>query len=333
MARAGCNDSRGHTLKAPLFWTGLALCALPLAGLFRPLPEAMLAFVAPGALVLGMLLALTVGCPDPAFARTTSKTLLQSAVVLLGFSLDLQQVLAAGSRGVLFALVSIVAVFALGRLLQGWLGIRPLTSLLVSSGTAICGGSAIAAMASVTDAPQEDVSVAVGTVFLLNAVGLIIFPPMGHALGLTPEQFGVWAGIAIHDISSVVGAATAYGGGALTTATAVKLSRVLYLTPIVLITAAVLRRTRPSAARAPLPWFIAFFLLASLIRSMVPGVALHASEIKLVAIAGFSAALYLIGSGLTRATLSAVGARPLIQGVLLWVFMALSALAAVRTMG
>ncbi|MCC6649668.1 MAG: putative sulfate exporter family transporter [Candidatus Eisenbacteria bacterium] len=284
-----------------------------------------------------MALALTVGCPDAAFARRTSKWLLQGAVVLLGFGLDLRQVLAAGAQGMLFAVVSIVAVFALGEWLRRRLGIRPLTSLLVSSGTAICGGSAIAAMASVTDAPQEDVSVAVGTVFLLNAAALVVFPPLGHALGLTPGQFGVWAGIAIHDVSSVVGAATAFGGDSLTTATAVKLSRVLYLTPVVLMVAAAGRRraggTGGAGNRAPLPWFIALFLLASLVRSLVPALAPHAGEVKLVAVSGFAAALYLIGSGISRATLAAVGARPLLQGVLLWLFMSAAALAAARATG
>jgi uncharacterized integral membrane protein (TIGR00698 family) len=299
-----------------LFRAGLAACALPLAGLFTPLPDGLLAFVAPGALVLGMALALTMGCPDAGFARRTSKWLLQGAVVLLGFGLDLRQVLTAGAQGMAFALVSIAAVFALGEWLRRRLGIRPLTSLLVSSGTAICGGSAIAAMASVTDAPQEDVSVAVGTVFLLNAVALLVFPPLGHALGLSPEQFGMWAGIAIHDVSSVVGAATAFGGDSLATATAVKLSRVLYLTPVVLIAAAAGRRraggTGAAGNSAPLPWFIALFLLASLVRSLVPALAPHAGQVKLVAVSGFAAALYLIGSGITRATL-AVGARPLVQ--------------------
>lgn len=332
--------SPGRLPAVLLFRAGLVACALPLAGLFAPLPDGLLALVAPGALVLGMALALTVGCPDAAFARRTSKWLLQGAVVLLGFGLDLRQVLTAGAQGMAFALVSIAAVFALGELLRRRLGIRPLTSLLVSSGTAICGGSAIAAMASVTDAPQEDVSVAVGTVFLLNAVALLVFPPLGHALGLSPEQFGMWAGIAIHDVSSVVGAATAFGGDSLATATAVKLSRVLYLTPVVLMVAAAGRRraggtagTGAAGARAPLPWFIALFLLASLVRSLVPALAPHAGQVKLVAVSGFAAALYLIGSGITRATLAAVGARPLLQGVLLWVFMALAALAAVRAAG
>lgn len=315
-----------------LFGLALALCAIPLIGWFVPFPESALAFVAPGALVLGIALALTLGCPYPAFAKKANKILLQSAVVLLGFSLDIGKVLEAGSKGVLFALASISAVFALGWLLMRWLKIRPLTSLLVSSGTAICGGSAIAAMASVTDAPQEDVSVAVGTVFILNAVGLVIFPPIGHALGMSADQFGTWAGIAIHDVSSVVGAATAFGGAALTTATAVKLSRVLYLLPIVLI-ASFARRSTDKAKGTPIPWFIGLFLLASLARTYLPTIAGLAPQIKLLAIAGFSSALFLIGTGITLKTLRTVGLRPMLQGVALWAFMSIAALLAVRSLG
>lgn len=311
-----------------LFGIGLALCLVTLVGL----PESAVAFVPPGALLFGATLALTLGCPYPEFAKKANKLLLQGAVVLLGFSLDIHQVLDAGSRGILFALASISAVFGLGWLLMRWLKVRPSTSLLVSAGTAICGGSAIAAVASVTDADQEDVSVAVGTVFILNAIALVVFPPIGRALGLSPEQFGTWAGIAIHDVSSVVGAATAYGGAALTTATAVKLSRVLYLVPIVL-GIAYARRSKKGGASAPVPWFIGLFLLASLARSYVPSIAAQAPTIKLLAVCGFSAALFLIGTGISRKTLRAVGTRPLIQGVILWAFMTVAALATVRSLG
>jgi len=304
----------------------LALCATPL---FR-VPESVLAFVAPGALVLGMLLALTLGNPYPEASKAASKLLLQAAVVLLGFSLDIDKVIAAGTRGIGFALASISAVFLLGWLLQRVLKVRPLTSLLVSTGTAICGGSAIAAMATMTDAPQEDVSVSVGTVFLLNAVALLVFPPIGHALHLSGDAFGTWAGIAIHDVSSVVGAATAFGGGALTTATAVKLSRVLYLVPTVLITGLILHKTNgETTKKAPIPWFIGLFLLACLARSYSPAVAAHANTIKLAATCGFAMALLLIGAGISRKTLATVGTRPLLQGVLQWLFMSLAALALV----
>jgi len=209
------------------------------------------------------------------------------------------------------------------------MNIRPVTSLLVSAGTAICGGSAIAAVSSVVEAPDEDVSVAVATVFLLNAVALLAFPAIGHALHLSQHQFGVWSGIAIHDVASVVGAGAAYGPESLDTATAVKLSRVLYLVPITLI-AAYFHRKGGSAKKVQIPWFIGLFLIASALRSTLPGVAEFAPEIKRVATVGFALSLYLIGSGLTRKTLQAVGAKPLIQGVVLWVFISVAALILVR---
>lgn len=299
----------------------------------------------PLALILGAAIALSLGNPFPGEAKRFSKVLLQVAVVLLGFAMDLHKVLDAGQRGIAFALVSIACVFLLGWGLQKLLKVRPITSVLVSTGTAICGGSAIAAMSTVLDAPQEDVSVSVGTVFLLNAVALLVFPPIGHALSLSGDQFGAWSGIAIHDVSSVVGAATSYGAPhsklqtmALATATAVKLSRVLYLIPITLVATWILRRNAaPSqaagaaAAKPPaIPWFIGLFLLASLSRTYVEPIRQQADLIKVAASAGFSLSLFLIGSGLTVKTLKQVGVRPLLQGVALWLFISVVSLAVVK---
>ena len=303
-----------------LFFALAVLCLAPLAGV----KGEALALVAPAALVAGLLLALTLGNPYPAESKRISKPLLQGAVILLGFSVDINTVLKAGAQGLGFAVVSILLVFALGWGLQRALKIRPTAGLLVTTGTAICGGSAIAAMASVVDADSEDVGVAVGTVFLLNAAALVLFPPLGHALGLTPAQFGVWSGIAIHDVSSVVGAATAYGGAALDTATAVKLSRVLYLVPITLVAAALVKK---EGKKAPIPWFVGGFLLASFVRSLLPAVAGFSPTIKLVATAAFALCLFLIGAGISRKALAAVGWRPLAQGLVLWA--AISALALV----
>ena len=306
----------------------MLLCFYPLLG---P-PASHVALVPPAALVAGILVALTVGNPYPDHSKALSRILLQGAVVLLGFSMDLQKILQAGLQGLGFALVSIGAVYGLGYGLQHLLGVRPLTGLLVSTGTAICGGSAIAALSAVTDAPQEDVSVAVATVFLLNALALVLFPPLGHGLGLNPDQFGVWAGIAIHDVSSVVGAATAFGVASLETATAVKLSRVLYLVPITIAAAHWMRRSGEPAATPgpPIPWFILLFLLASVLRTTVAPIQAWAPAIRHLAVAGFSVSLFLIGAGITAKALKAVGIRPMLLGALLWVFISVAALWAAR---
>lgn len=283
------------------------------------------------ALALGAALALTLGNPYAKESSKISKLLLQASVVLLGFGMDFSKVLGEGKSGLLFALVSISSVFALGWALSRFLRVAPVTSLLVSAGTAICGGSAIAAIGAVIRAKDEDMSVAVGTVFLLNAVALFLFPTLGHAMNLNQGQFGTWAGIAIHDVASVVGAGQAYGTRALEVATTVKLSRVLYLIPITLIVAHWSPKGESGKGSRPTPpWFIGLFIVASLIRSAVPFVAAQAPEIKLVASAGFSCALFLIGAGISRATLAKVGFRPLVQGLILWAFISIVGLVAVR---
>ena len=294
-------------------------------------PREVLAWVPPGALLLGLAIALAMGNLYPAQAKKVSRPLLQGAVVLLGFSVDLGKILEEGKTGLVLAVATIAAVFLLGFLLQRLLKIERNVSLLVSSGTAICGGSAIAAMASVTKAKDEEVSVALGTVFLLNAVALFIFPPMGHALGLTPTQFGAWAGIAIHDVASVVGAATAYGGEALETGTVVKLSRVLYLFPVVLIAWGLMRKGETGKVDRP-PAFIALFLLARFLNTQIPaGIKVGlTSHVRLVATSGFALSLFLIGLGVSVKALKAVGPRPLIQGALLWVFMSVAGFLAIR---
>lgn len=306
------------SLAKSVFLIGLAICLVPLTP-----PWA--------ALCLGILVALSLGNPFPGESKQGSKFLLQACVVLLGFGVDLNTVLKAGSQGILFALGSISAVFLLGWALQKALKLRPIAGLLVSTGTAICGGSAIAAMSTVTDAEQEDVSVAIGTVFILNAIALLVFPPLGHAFGLSQEQFGTWAGIAIHDVASVVGAGRAYGPVALDVGTAVKLSRVLYLIPIVLVASWLIRKSSGGVkASAPFPYFILGFVAASFARTYIPGISDHASTIKLIASIGLGVALYLIGSGITRKTLQQVGFRPLAMGVVLWAFISVAGFLAVR---
>jgi len=287
----------------------------------------------PLALGAGMALALTLGNPFPKIGKIAAPKLLQGCVVLLGFGMNLAVVLKAGASGAAFAAVSIGVTFALGHWLRGRLGIAQRMSALISAGTAICGGSAIAAVGSVIDAEEADMTVAMGTVFVLNAVALFVFPPLGHALGLTSTQFGTWAGIAIHDISSVVGAAAHYGGGALGTATAVKLSRALWIVPVSLTAAFAFRR---GAGHAPgklhIPWFIGLFLLASVARTLLPPLAAFAPTLTHMATVGLTLTLFLIGTGLSRETLRQVGWKPMAQGVALWLVISAGSLWAVMRM-
>jgi uncharacterized integral membrane protein (TIGR00698 family) len=320
-------------MKRMLFVLLLAACLLPIAS--------------PGlALAGGAILALSLGNPFPTASRNAAKYLLQACVVVLGFGMDLPTVLHAGREGALLAAVTIALTFALGFLLGRLLKLGPMISLLVSAGTAICGGSAIAAVGSVTRARHAEITVAMATVFLLNALALYTFPALGHALHLSDTQFGAWAGIAIHDISSVVGAAARYSAPALQTAAAVKLSRALWIVPVALAAAAFTRRTpagigdttvgfdagqTPPAARGKLqiPWFIGLFLLASIARSMNPAIAGHSGGVARLATAGLTATLFLVGASLSRDTLKAVGWRPLLQGTVLWIVVSVAALAAV----
>lgn len=286
----------------------------------------------PLALGAGMALALTLGNPFPKIGKQAAPKLLQGCVVLLGFGMNLAVVLKAGASGAAFAAVSIGVTFALGYWLRGRLGIAQKTSALISAGTAICGGSAIAAVGAVINAEEADMTVAMGTVFVLNAVALFVFPPIGHALGLTPTQFGTWAGIAIHDISSVVGAAAHYGGGALGTATAVKLSRALWIVPVSLAAAFAFRRGASAGqtqAKLQIPWFIGLFLLASVARTLLPPLAAFAPTLTHLATVGLTLTLFLIGTGLSRETLRRVGWKPMAQGVALWLVISAGSLWAV----
>jgi uncharacterized integral membrane protein (TIGR00698 family) len=278
----------------------------------------------PSALALGAVLALTFENPFQQIGKSISSKLLQGSVVLLGFAMDLPVVLKTGIQGAGLAAVTIAATLGLGWLLGRQLGIEQKVSSLISAGTAICGGSAIAAVGSVIGVAEGEISVALGTVFILNAAALYIFPPIGHALGLSQTQFGTWAGIAIHDISSVVGASAHFGLGALQIATAVKLSRALWIIPVVLGTIVLFKSQGNvgggSRRRLYIPWFIGLFLIASVIRSFVPGVPEVAPFLAKAATSGLTLALFLIGGSLSLKTLRAVGWRPFLQGALLWLF-------------
>ncbi len=284
-----------------LFFAFLLFCVTPWAS-------------PPIALALGLVLALTIGNPFGKQTSKPTKLLLQASVVGLGFGMNLQKVVQAGKTGILFTIATIA-----GTLLLGWLAGRAMnverrTSHLISSGTAICGGSAIAAVGPVIHATDEEMSVSLGTVFILNSIALFVFPMIGHALHLTQTQFGVWAAIAIHDTSSVVGAAAKFGNEALQIATTVKLTRALWIVPLTIGTAMAFRS---KSTRIVMPWFILWFLVASVIRTYVPGP--WADPIVTAAKIGLTVTLFLIGAGLSRASIAAVGARPLVLGVLLWI--------------
>lgn len=256
------------------------------------------------------------------------RLLLQVSVVLLGFGMDLGSVFWVGLHGIVFAALTIFTTFTLGYWLARLLDINRKTSLLISAGTAICGGSAIAAVGTAVEAERSEMSVAMGTVFLLNAVALYLFPVLGHLLHLSPGQFGTWAGIAIHDVSSVAGAGAAYGEEALKTAMVVKLSRVLWIVPVTLAAAFLFRKRGETKARRriALPWFILGFLLASLAGNLVPPLRHWAPVLAYTAKSGFAYTLFCIGASLSVAAIRAVGYKPLIQGVALWLFISCVAL-------
>jgi uncharacterized integral membrane protein (TIGR00698 family) len=280
----------------------------------------------PIALALGLALALTLGSPFKTSKLT--KLLLQASVVGLGFGMNLQKVVAAGKTGLLFTIATIAGTLLLGTLLGRAMRMSAGTAHLISSGTAICGGSAIAAVGPVIGASDEEMSVSLGTIFILNAIALFVFPVIGHALGLTQTQFGVWAAIAIHDTSSVVGAASSYGAEALQIATTIKLTRALWIVPLAIGTALAFRRR---STRAALPWFILFFVLASVVRTYVAAPQQVWETLVNLARVGLTVTLFLIGSALSRRSIATVGARPLLLGITLWIVISAAGLWAVMT--
>jgi uncharacterized integral membrane protein (TIGR00698 family) len=289
----------------------------------------------PLALGVGIILAFTIGSPYPKLSGKPTKYLLQASVVLLGFGMDLQAVYQAGKDGILFTIATIFGTLVLGYFVGKLLSVRSKTSALISSGTAICGGSAIAAVGPSIDADPDDMSVALGTVFVLNAVALFAFPLLGNALGLTQGQFGIWAAIAIHDTSSVVGAAGSYGSEALAIATTVKLARALWIAPVALLFAFIYRHNIGGDRKgSSFPWFIVLFLLAAAVRTYGSSAILPSVFDSFVNLgkAGMIATLFLIGASLSRKMLKNVGARPLFQGVLLWIVISAVSLWAVMNL-
>jgi uncharacterized integral membrane protein (TIGR00698 family) len=301
--------------------------ALSFTGLLSP----------PIALTVGILFGLSFPHPYINESRGIARTLLQSSVVALGFGMNLHEVLKAGRSGFIYTALGIsfalLAGLALGKLLQ----VRGNSSFLITSGTAICGGSAIAAIGPILQANEEEMAVSLGTIFILNSVALLIFPPIGNALHLSQSQFGLWAALAIHDTSSVVGAATKFGPQALVIGTTVKLARALWIVPLALGTAAIVRRRSKEAGggktslRIQFPWFIALFVFAAILYTYFPAFERPATWLYTLGRRGLTSTLFLIGSGISRATLKEVGWRPLLLGVLLWLGVGLTSLYFIRT--
>lgn len=284
-------------------------------------------FVSPPlALVMGLVFGLTLPHPYQGLSRKWSKYLLQASVVGLGFGMNLQQVIHAGRSGFLYTMLGISFAMLVGTALGMLLRVERVSAFLISVGTAICGGSAIAAVGPITNASDEQMAVSLGTVFMLNSVALLTFPQIGSALKLTQNQFGLWAALAIHDTSSVVGAAAKYGAIALAVGTTVKLARALWIVPMALGTAVV----RGAKAKIQWPWFIAFFVLAAVCNTYLPAGARAYHLLSTIAKIGLTATLYLIGSGISVATLKKVGPRPLLQGILLWFLVAVGSLWLIR---
>ena len=285
----------------------------------------------------GAALGLTLGNPRAEATRTWTHRLLPLAVIGLGAQMNLIAVAKAGLHGLGLTALSITLVLALGLFLARRLGVDRDAGLLIAVGTAICGGSAIAAVAPVVRARANQVSVALATVFLLNAVALLVFPPIGHATGLSQDGFGLWAALAIHDTSSVVGAGLAYGPRALEVATTVKLARALWIVPVTLFIGYLDARRRrlagdeaPDALPAKKPWFIGGFLAMAALVTWIPALRVPGHWVAFTAQRVLVLTLLLIGAGLSRKALKDVGARPLLQGLILWLIVAGAGLALVR---
>lgn len=276
----------------------------------------LMPFVSPAvALVAGIALSFSIGNPYPTFSKKVSGKLLKVAVVCLGFGINLQEALQTGKSGFLITLCSVSIVMLLGY----WLGRRyklsHSSSYLISAGTAICGGSAIAAVAPVIKAKDEDISISLVTIFTLNAIALVLFPILGHLIGLNQHQFGLWAAISIHDTSSVVGAGAAYGPEALKVATTVKLTRALWIIPLVFVSALFFRS---DSKKVSIPWFILFFVLAMVATAYLPLPQWFTQGIVYLSKRMLTLTLFFIGAGLSRMAIRTVGYRPMLMGLSLW---------------
>ncbi len=302
------------TLVKCVFVALAVLCATPLVN-------------TPVALCLGIAMAFLLGNPFASWSSKATGWLLKAAVVGLGFGMNMHSALQAGREGFLLTVFSIAVVLILGFVLGRMLGMERRTSHLVASGTAICGGSAIAAVAPVVKARPDEISVALGTVFLLNSVALLVFPPIGAWLDMSQTDFGTWCAIAIHDTSSVVGASEIYGEEALQTATTVKLARALWIIPVSLLS---MWLFKGDGRKVSIPYFIGLFVLAMLANTFLPDItSVFNSQVVALSKVGLTITLFLIGTSLSPDRLRTVGFRPLVLGVMLWVVVSVGSLVAI----
>lgn len=288
------------------------MAALSVTPIFNP----------PVALLAGIILSQTLGHPFSKINKKAVPFLLQISIIGLGFGINLYQAAAVGREGFWITIMSISVTLLVGWAASTWLSLNKNVSFLISAGTAICGGSAIAAVSPLVDASEEEMSISLGTIFILNAIALFIFPPIGHFLNLSQEQFGLWSAIAIHDTSSVVGASQTFGAQALQIATTVKLSRALWIVPLSLITAVALKKSKPTK----FPYFILLFIIAMVINTFIIEVHSFGNTVVEIAKKGMTLTLFLIGAGLSRSSIKTVGTKPLVLGIGLWIIIAVGSL-------
>ncbi len=315
-----------QSLAQKLYIIIIALLTLMLCLDYIPALHPVLQYLSPAlVLFLGLAYAFTFGQPYPKFNAKVSKKLLQYAIVGLGFGMNVEAALASGAEGMTFTIVSVLGTLLIGMLLGvRLLKVRRKTAYLISSGTAICGGSAIAAVAPVINAKDEDISVALATVFVLNAVGLFIFPSIGHYFAMSQQDFGIWAAIAIHDTSSVVGAGAAYGEEALKTATMIKLTRALWIIPVALLSAFVFKS---KGNKITIPYFILYFVVAMLINSYLLNDYPEVGKcISGIARRMMVLTMFFIGASLSLNALKNIGYKALLMGILLWLIVSLLSL-------
>jgi uncharacterized integral membrane protein (TIGR00698 family) len=313
LQHTGLLFNTSETTKKIIFISAIGICLTP--------------FISPAiALIMGLAIAQLTGHPYLHLNHKATNILLQLSVIGLGFGMNVHSALQAGREGILFTIASINCTLVFGYFIGKWLNIDKKTSYLISAGTAICGGSAIAAISPVIKAEEKQISVALGCVFILNSIALFIFPIIGHHFNLSQTQFGLWCAIAIHDTSSVVGASSKYGAHALEVATTVKLARALWIIPVAFMSTFIFPN---KSKKITIPYFIGVFILAMIANTYIPVTRLISPYMVVMAKSGLTLTLFLIGSGLSRAVLAAVGLKPFLQGVALWVLISGAALYAV----